>query len=203
MKIRIYSVVAVILLFFMGKRAASVHSAKSYRVDCLRNAECVCNNIAFVRSPSTAGFHQNASRSSAPAQVRTTTLKLIIDSAASKTKPWAQQGHTDRLYLKGPVHLRDYWINCSSGESTTAAYWRFNPSCVIMRGWSPSAMHTLRQSFPYLLLIGRSWKLGQISRFEHFLAATEWMLSPPYSAVKAARRKRGILSCFALWVKLD
>lgn len=41
-----------ISLFFMGKRAASVHSFSSSRLDCLRNAVCVCNNTAFVRSSS-------------------------------------------------------------------------------------------------------------------------------------------------------
>lgn len=45
-------------------------------------------------------------------------------------KHLAQQGQTgSRLHLKGLVHLCDNWINFSSGESTNAAYWWFNPTC--------------------------------------------------------------------------
>lgn len=115
-----------------GKRAASLHSSRSTRLQCLRNAECVWNNTAFVHSSSTAVFIRIP-----PDPLRWLRCAPPFSSSSliwyqarprSKNAELSRKQTGSRLHLRGLVHLCDYWINCSSGESTTAAYCWFHPS---------------------------------------------------------------------------
>lgn len=130
MKVRLHLMVTQFCCSSWEKRAASLHSSTSTRLQCLRNAECVCKNTAFVHASSTVIFIR-IPPDPLPAQV-CATIDLIIDFASSiSTAQNTELGRKQadiRLHLTGLIHLCDYWINCSSGKSTTVAYRWFNHS---------------------------------------------------------------------------
>lgn len=123
MKVRLHLMVTQFYCSSWEKRVASLHSSTSTRLQCLRNAECVCKNTAFVH----AEYLQILYRLRCALQFDTSSLILHQASPQPKTldsagnRQIAFEGTRTPLWLLDK--LRQWW-----GESTTVAYRWFNHS---------------------------------------------------------------------------